>query len=261
MTRFDIFDIISDLRTQDAPFCVATVIRTADVTSAKAGAKAAITADGAILGHLGGGCVQRAVRQSAVIAMQNNEPRMIRVKPGERRDDVADDVSLFDSGCPSGGTVDILVEPYAPPPSVIVLGDTPIADAVRAHARLMGFRAEAPADAVAAPSAGPHDFVVIASQGQGDLAALRHAFASEATYIAMVASQRKAAVLCEKLAAEGVSDDRLKTLSAPAGLDLGGLIRMRSRYRFWRRSSCTAVGDGHRYRNRRKPWLRRAEIR
>ena len=41
MGRFDIFDVIEDLRRSGRPFCVATVVRTADATSAKAGAKAA----------------------------------------------------------------------------------------------------------------------------------------------------------------------------------------------------------------------------
>ena len=41
MTRFDIFDTIDQLRRDAQPFCVATVVRTADATSAKAGAKAA----------------------------------------------------------------------------------------------------------------------------------------------------------------------------------------------------------------------------
>ena len=34
MDKFDIFDTIDDLRRTGRPFCVATVVRTADVTSA-----------------------------------------------------------------------------------------------------------------------------------------------------------------------------------------------------------------------------------
>lgn len=46
MPGFDIFDTIDQLRSSGEAFCVATVVRTADATSAKAGAKAAITWDG-----------------------------------------------------------------------------------------------------------------------------------------------------------------------------------------------------------------------
>ena len=60
-----IFQLIADLTARGEEFCVATVVRTENATSAKAGAKAVITADGAIEGFLGGGCVQGAVRRSA----------------------------------------------------------------------------------------------------------------------------------------------------------------------------------------------------
>ena len=50
-------DLIERLRTDGEDFCVATVVRTANLTSAKAGAKAVITKDGAIHGFVGGGCV------------------------------------------------------------------------------------------------------------------------------------------------------------------------------------------------------------
>ncbi|MEM9813365.1 MAG: XdhC family protein, partial [Pseudomonadota bacterium] len=142
MARFDIFDTIADLRQTGAPFCVATVMRTADATSAKAGAKAAITEDGEILGHLGGACVGRAVRQAATEAIRTGEPRVIRVKPSDKVVSMtdADGAQLYKSGCPSGGTVDLLIEPYAHPARLAIFGATPIARAIAAHAGLAGFR-------------------------------------------------------------------------------------------------------------------------
>lgn len=237
MARFDIFDTIADLRRSGAPFCVATVMRTADATSAKAGAKAAITEDGEILGHLGGACVGRAVRQAAADALRSGEPTVIRVKPSETVVSMtdADGAQLYKSGCPSGGTVDLLIEPYAHPPCLAIFGVTPIAQAIAAHAALAGFRVAVPEALDSAPEDATHfaadalpdltetDFVVIASQGQGDLAALRTALESPAARVAMVASRRKAEVLSAKLIAQGMDEGRVRRLTSPAGLDLGGV--------------------------------------
>lgn len=82
------------------------MVRTADATSAKAGARAAIPRDGQILGHLGGVCVQRAVRASVHEALACSVSRMIRVKPSVNVVAMTDPdgVQTFKSGCPSGGT-------------------------------------------------------------------------------------------------------------------------------------------------------------
>lgn len=239
MAMFDIFDTIESLRQTGNPFCVATVMRTADATSAKAGAKAAITSHGEILGHLGGACVQRAVRQAAEEAIREGAPRVIRVKPSHKIVSVTDQdgAHLYKSGCPSGGTVDLLIEPYAHPPQIVIFGATPIARAVAAHAAMAGFRVAvansldgAPDTAVRFDAEDPSniiiaetDFVVVASQGQGDLAALRAAFDSPARRVSMVASRRKAQVLTEKLIAAGVPEARAQDLKSPAGLNLGGV--------------------------------------
>lgn len=215
VTGLDIFEVIRALRAEGRPFCLATVVRTADLTSAKAGAKAVVTEGGEIVGHLGGGCVRGAVKRAAASALASGVASMISVRP-KGADGVTDDIEVHDSGCPSGGTVDVFIEPYLLAFRVSVLGDTPIAQAVRAHASLMGF------SAVDGLSDDPHA-VIIASQGAGDLAALRHALNGPAPFIAMVASHRKADFLKVRLAEEGVDQDRLEALVAPAGLDLGAI--------------------------------------
>jgi xanthine dehydrogenase accessory factor len=45
----------------------------------------------------------------------------------------------------------------------------------------------------------------------------------EAEYVAFVGSRKKAEALKAKLAAAGVAPERLATLKAPAGLDLGAI--------------------------------------
>ena len=220
MARFDIFDTVETLRQSGAPFVIATVMRTADATSAKAGAKAAVTQDGEIIGHLGGACVQRAVRLAASDAIETGAPQVISVKPADKIVELKDGVQTYKSGCPSGGTVDLLIEPYEHPPRLIIFGATPISRALAAHANLAGLRVCMMESNALTVDLTPRDFVVVASQGNGDLAALSAAIASPARRVSMVASRRKADVLCAKLAETGVDTSRLKS---PAGLDLKGV--------------------------------------
>ena len=57
-----VLDTVVELKARAEPFAVATVVRTEDATSAKAGAKALVREDGTLEGWFGGGCIQAAVR-------------------------------------------------------------------------------------------------------------------------------------------------------------------------------------------------------
>jgi xanthine dehydrogenase accessory factor len=242
MARFDIFEKIAEQRATGRPFAVVTVIRTADATSAKAGAKALVTAAGEIVGHVGGGCVQGAVRSAAAEALKSNAVATIRVKPA--RDVISafdtDGTPLHKSGCPSGGTIEFLIEPYSPPPAVVVAGASPVAVAIGRIAHVTGYRvlhAALAEDHGLIPDAArtvegfdlapldltEQDFVIVAAQGKRDLDALRAALLSPAAYVAMVASGRKARTLLDRLRAEGIEERLLARLKSPAGLDLGGI--------------------------------------
>lgn len=246
----DIFQTLDQLRKSGQSFCVATVIRTADVTSAKAGAKAAVTAEGEILGHLGGGCVQRAVRTASEQALTEGTPQVIRVKPSDKvvALEDPDGTRTYKSGCPSGGTVDILIEPYKPAPRLAIHGASTIAQALADHARLAGFRVVT-GEAAMTTALEPRDFVVVASQGRGDMDALRAALGSDARRVSMVASRRKADTLTAKLLAEGLPEAQVRRLKSPAGLDIGGVdpqdiaISVLAELVLWRNADARTQGD------------------
>lgn len=222
-----VFDAIQALRAGGRPFAVVTVLLTEDATSARPGDKAAIDADGAIFGHLGGACVQRAAREAAAAMAEGAAPRVIRVRPADRVVGLtdADGAAVYRSGCPSGGSVELLIEPFAPAPRLAVWGGGAVAQALLTLGGGMGLRPEARDAAARAEAAalGPRDAAVVATQGLGDLAALREALASGAGFLGMVASRRKAAALGAKLAAEGVEPGRLAALRSPVGLSIGAL--------------------------------------
>ena len=70
-------------------------------------------------------------------------------------------------------------------------------------------------------SPGTDDYVVVVTRGAGlDLACCRAALATEARYVGMLGSRKKAATVKEALASGGNAPGRLH---APIGLDLGAL--------------------------------------
>lgn len=243
----DILDTISTRKEAGEPFAVATVVRTVAATAAKAGAKAVILPDGTIsAGWIGGGCARAAVLKAARDAIADGRARLVSVQPPDALDDQGitagnerGGVRFAKNLCPSQGTMDIFVEPMLPRPQVVILGASPVAVAVADFARRAGFAITvcAPAaeqaafaevdrriDGYALPveDAGAR-YLVVATQGRGDEAALLAALAIDTDYVAFVGSRKKAEALKTALCQQGVKPERLAKLKAPAGLDLGAI--------------------------------------
>jgi xanthine dehydrogenase accessory factor len=243
----DVLDELNALKASGEPFAIATVVRTVALTAAKAGAKALIRRDGTLsAGWIGGGCARAAVLKAARAALDDGRPRLVSVQPGDalQEQGVAagqskDGVEFARNMCPSQGTMDVFVEPVLPKPELVVCGATPVAVALADLGRRLGFLL-----VVAAP---PEDharfaeidlplpgydlsrlvagerYIVIATQGKGDEAALSAALAAPARHVAFVGSHRKMDALRAALAAKGADPDRLSALHSPAGLDIGAV--------------------------------------
>jgi xanthine dehydrogenase accessory factor len=213
------------LQATNQPFVLATVVRSVKPASAKPG-DSAILVGGALEGWVGGGCVQTCIETEARHALADGRPRLVRLSPDAdpaRAGAEEDGILSYPMTCHSGGTVEIYLEPVLPPPDLLVLGDSPVSQGLVALAGPLGFRATLHPD----PEGGlqltePADsWVVIAGMGDRDDLAVKAALESGAAYVAVVASQKRAAAILEALRADGLSDDLLARLKAPAGLDIG----------------------------------------
>jgi xanthine dehydrogenase accessory factor len=228
-------------------FALATVVRTVSVTAAKAGAKALIGPDGSIEdGWIGGGCARAAVIKAARQSMADGQSRLVSIAPkdalaelGAAAGEERGGVFYAKNSCPSQGTMDIFVEPVLPSPRLLIFGASPVAVALAKLAPSMGFAvtvAAAPEEhqrfdigvsrvvGLSPPEdIGDHSFVVVSTQGAGDRAALKSAAGMNARYRAFVGSRRKAETLRSELAKEGVSEEALAAIKAPAGLDISAI--------------------------------------
>ncbi|PTW57584.1 xanthine dehydrogenase accessory factor [Breoghania corrubedonensis] len=239
-----IIDTINRLRSERASFALATVVRTVAATAAKAGAKAVILEDGTMLGWIGGGCAQGAVLRAVKRALGDGEPRLISVQPNEilsqegvKAGETRDGVEYYRSHCPSRGTVDIFIEPMRPQPLLLVCGVTPVGCAVVDLGPRFGFDAALAAsprdldtyEGLARRIAGFDDlpsgnvYAVVATQGRGDMDALKAVLSREIAHVAFVGSRAKAASLRDELAEAGIAPERIAGLSAPAGIDIGAI--------------------------------------
>ena len=237
-TSRDIEGVAAQLRAAGTPHAVATVVRTLSSTAAKPGMKALVLEDGNFAeGWLGGGCVTSAVRRAAQEAIRSGEATLVCLRPEELLADEADGeamVTLARNGCPSKGSMDIFVEPVVPQPELLVFGQGPVARALLRIASGFGFtlasygdvvegvvvdRHYASADDLAAAS-NAERFIIIATQGAGDVASLTAALPLASDYLAFVGSRRKFASYRDKLLAAGLSAARIGDVRSPAGLHI-----------------------------------------
>lgn len=245
--RQDILDLVSETKAKGEPFAIATVVRTVAVTAAKAGAKAVVLADGTIsAGWIGGGCARSAVLKAASAAIADGQPRLISIQPNELLEvqqvhagDLRDGILYARNMCPSQGSMDVFVEPVLPRPHLAILGASPVAVALADIGRRMGFfvtvcapvadhQAFGESDRVVDGFEVPQDgtqrgYLVIATQGRGDSAALKAVLGQPARYIGFVGSRKKFAALRQDLEKSGMDVAGMNDMHSPAGLDLGAI--------------------------------------
>ena len=223
------------LTAERSAFVIATVVRVQRPASVAPASTGLVHADGTIEGFIGGVCAQHSVRLYSLTAIESGTPLLLRILPdpdgGAPQDDPAAAMELsreegtvtVRNPCLSGGAIEIFLEPVLPAPRVLVAGNSPIVAAFRALGPELGLEivaAQDIEDGVLTP--GPADLaLVVAAHGQGEVAVLRAGLEAALPYIGLVASPKRAAAVTAELSAEGVSDELLDALDAPAGIDIG----------------------------------------
>ena len=218
----NIFQLAQARQAAGEAFALVSVLRVQAPTSARPGDKALVSADGVIEGWIGGGCAQPAVINAARLAMADGQARTIRITPhGESVERTLDDVLEFGMSCHSGGTLELFIDPVLPPAALLVLGDSPVAQALVKLAPQVGLQVHAQASVQNGESLPRAPWVVVATQGRGDIAALRGALSVQARAVWFVASARKAQVLKDNLKTSGENAASVDAIIAPAGRLVG----------------------------------------
>jgi xanthine dehydrogenase accessory factor len=211
-------DRAAELARRRVPFVHATVVRAQRPASAHAGDTALIDADGVIDGFVGGTCAESSVREYGLMTLSTNEPLLLRIVPGQAPGRPEEGTVTVANPCLSGGSVEIFLEPRVPAPRALVVGDSPVAEALAALGGPLGFAVELASGEDAAPSA-DDAALVVASHGRGEEPALTAALRLGVPYVGLVASRIRGAAV---LAALDVPAEQRSRVRSPAGLDIGG---------------------------------------
>ena len=127
-----------ELGAEGAAFVTATVVHVQRPASVEPGNVALVLADGTIEGFVGGVCSEHSVRAYALQALESGKSVLLRILPfsehgeGSPSHDVTaeDGAVVVQNPCLSGGVIEVFLEPVLPAPRVLVVGETPIAEAV-----------------------------------------------------------------------------------------------------------------------------------
>lgn len=218
---------LGELARAGEPCALATVVWRQGPSSGKQGSRAVITADGELDGWIGGACAEPAVIRAAREAMADGNARLLLLgTPGQfgqlSAEGVPDGMTVVPVSCQSEGALQVYIEPMLPAPHLVVVGGSPMARALAAMARALGWAADlvSPQDFTAGRATG-RSMVVIAAQGHGDEDVMACAVGLRPAYLGLVASRKRAEAVLGYLADRGVPADQLGRVHAPAGLDLG----------------------------------------
>jgi len=235
------FEQAVQLRADAEPFAFATVVACKRPTAAYPGARAIIKADGTLSGWVGGSCAQPIVIREALKALADGKSRLLRISPDLQHEAVPQEgVYDFVMTCASQGALEIFVEPFLPRPELLIIGETPVAQALARFGALLDFTvcvSDPAATQEQFPEAvtlykqlqpvrnrvSPRSYVVVATQGAYDEEALEAFIDTSGCYIGLVASEKRAASIFQYLRNKGVPPEFEQRVTCPAGLWLGAV--------------------------------------
>jgi len=258
----EIYGEILILRRENRAGALATIVQANGSTPRKAGAKMLVREDGSTVGTLGGGCIEEKIRNLALLAMEDEETRIVPF-----------DLSGAEGGLVCGGDLVVFVEPLLPPFQLVIIGAGHVGSALTRAARLAGYRTTVIDDRkeFANPESLPdaeeilvNDFsdplqgvrvrgntgIVIATRGHThDLEAAKASLKTRAGYIGLVGSRRKRAVIASALAEAGFPGNEIGRIIVPVGIPIGSetpeeiAISIIAQIIAYRRNHVDSLGD------------------
>ncbi|HEX5158311.1 MAG TPA: XdhC family protein [Ktedonobacterales bacterium] len=234
--RDDVLEKAQQLRAEQAIFALATVVLARQPTSGTQGGHAIIFPDGRMEGWVGGHCARPAVIRQSIEALTAGAPRLVVISP-----DIKEPTSLNGGVvnvpmlCAGQGELQVFVEPFLPRTALVVIGESAVARAIARFAALLDFevwacdpladmqnfpdadRLVATLDALS-PQLTERNIVVVATIGEYDEDAAQVALESSASYVGLVASNKRLAAVKADLSERGLTEDQIARLKRPAGL-------------------------------------------
>jgi len=234
----EFFAKAAELTAANIPFAIATIVEASGSTP-RDKAKMLVTASGPVAGTVGGGAIEAAVIEEARRAIALDRPIMLDYSL-----DHGPGAGSLPMEC--GGSMRVYVEAFGSRPRLVVVGAGHVGQAIARAAKAVGYRvtmvddrpdyataerlgfadelyvdADLEAAMAAAPSDGRDCVVVSTPSHRSDEQAIRRYVGADCRYLGVLGSRRKVAAMFSRMRADGVPEERIASVRAPIGLDLG----------------------------------------
>jgi xanthine dehydrogenase accessory factor len=144
-------------------------------------------------------------------------------------------------GMNCGGKIDVAIEIIEPTPKLVIIGSGHLAQALGRIAKMLDFDV-AVVDPMVKKESFPEatqvvpefvdkglpklhvdqsTYIIILTRHKDDVPALRSSLKTGASYIGMIASRRRAALVFNQVLKKGVTEKDLERVYSPVGLDIG----------------------------------------
>lgn len=234
----EFYEQILNAKKENKIYAVASVVQTEGNTPRKPGAKMIVYSDGSIFGSVGGGIVEKQAIADCLAAMHSGKTLLKTYSAFSQE--------VVDKGMVCGNNMTIFIEPGEQLPYLYLCGCGHVAQAVLPLAKMMGYYVVA---IDARDISGYEDalkaadelhilesfdqidrlefvpgsaFIVCSFSHKTDGDILNVVLGKEPGYVGMLGGKPKIRALFTKLKENGYSEETLKQVHAPIGLDIGG---------------------------------------
>lgn len=187
-----------------------------------------VTMEGKVIGTVGGAIAELQLIEQAIQAIKEGKPRTIKMPLPV-----------------CAGVITCFINVVRAPPTLVLVGAGHVAQPLSKLAKMLGYQVTVLDDrsdyatkerfpeadrvivddwekALKELQIGPSTYVVILTYaGESDELALRVVIDSKAAYIGMISSQSKAKGILSRMKRDGISDELLRRVITPIGLDIG----------------------------------------
>ena len=209
-------------------FAWVTIIGQEGSSARHLGSSMIVTPEGKVIGTVGGALAELQLIEQARQAIKEGKPRTVKMPLPV-----------------CAGVVTCFINVYKSPPRLVLVGAGHVAQPLSKLAKMLGFQVTVMDDRseyatkerfpeadqvivddwVKALKELPTDsntyIVILTYAGESDELALKTVVNSNAAYIGMISSQSKAKAILSRLRRDGVSDEALRRIVTPIGLDIG----------------------------------------
>jgi xanthine dehydrogenase accessory factor len=215
---------------------LATIVSSRGSTPRTAGAKMLIKEDGTFVGTIGGGGTEHKIRQKVDEVMKSGQSQMVHF-------DLSGKDEALEMIC--GGQMDVFLEPILSPETIFLFGAGHTSQSTTNIAKRLGFRVvvidsrpdynnrerfpdadelvvEEYENAFSRLNMDENSYIVIYTTGYTvDEICLEFAVSTNARYIGMIGSHRKAKEVKEHLLQKGIPSQNLDKVRSPIGIEIG----------------------------------------